>query len=306
MLLRIMVLAFLALPLVTLAACSASKPSDRDLVTADPVLEPEALAAEIANVRDLRILDVRKAEDYAKGHVAGAVNISLDDWSAAARAEGGRESQADWNARLGALGISADTRVLIYDGGSMTPAASTWFLLQHYGVRRAAIVNGGWKVIETVQPQLIASTPAPAIKAVRFTPASDRPPVLWADKDEVKAIIAKDSARIWDSRSADEYTGKMTRDNPRVGHLPKAVNLAHRSLMDEQGRVRSREELRAMLTAAGFKPGDRIVAHCQSGGRSSLAALAAVRAGFGPLENYYMSFGEWAKDESCPIIKPQG
>ncbi|GEP12482.1 hypothetical protein MMMDOFMJ_4390 [Methylobacterium gnaphalii] len=58
-----------------------------------------------------------------------------------------------------------------------------------------------------------------------------------------------------------------------------------------------------MLTGAGFVPGQRLVTHCDGGGRAALAALAAVQAGFTQLNAYYLSFADWAKDESCALIQ---
>jgi thiosulfate/3-mercaptopyruvate sulfurtransferase len=68
------------------------------------------------------------------------------------------------------------------------------------------------------------------------------------------------------------------------------------------GRLKSAEELNDLLTAAGFKPSERIVTHCDGGGRAALAALAAVRAGYTNVAAYYLSFSDWSRDESCPVV----
>jgi thiosulfate/3-mercaptopyruvate sulfurtransferase len=73
-------------------------------------------------------------------------------------------------------------------------------------------------------------------------------------------------------------------------------------LMDH-GVVHSAPVLRAVLEGVGFGPGDHIVTHCEGGGRAALAAAAAVRAGYDDVRVYYNSFGDWARDESCPIVK---
>lgn len=49
------------------------------------------------------------------------------------------------------------------------------------------------------------------------------------------------------------------------------------------------QELRAMLEGAGFRPGARIVNHCDGGGCAALAALAAVQAGYTRMDAYYLS-----------------
>ena len=53
----------------------------------------------------------------------------------------------------------------------------------------------------------------------------------------------------------------------------------------------------------GFGPSDHIVTHCEGGGRAALGAAAAVRAGFDDVRVYYLSFADWVRDESCPIVR---
>ncbi len=91
--------------------------------------------------------------------------------------------------------------------------------------------------------------------------------------------------------------------NARGGHLPGARRVGHADLLTAEGRLRQPQELRAMLESAGFSPGERIVTHCDGGGRAALAALAAVQAGFSRVDTNYLSFSDWAKDESCPIVR---
>ena len=41
----------------------------------------------------------------------------------------------------------------------------------------------------------------------------------------------------------------------------------------------------------------------EGGGRAALGAAAAVRAGFDDVRVYYLSFGDWVGDESCPVVR---
>jgi hypothetical protein len=48
------------------------------------------------------------------------------------------------------------------------------------------------------------------------------------------------------------------------------------------------------------------VTHCEGGGRVTLAvAAAAARAGFDDVRIYYLSFADWARNETCPIVRDQ-
>jgi thiosulfate/3-mercaptopyruvate sulfurtransferase len=288
--------------MITLAGAAQPAPG---AAKTDPIVEPEGLGAALKGA-DVRVLDLRDAADYEKSRVRGAVRFDLASWDPITRS-GSVPTAAALARAVGELGIGNTTKVVIYDAGGMTRAAAAWFILQHAGVDQPLVVNGGFKAVEAAAGETLTTEPAakspPAPRA--FEPRAGKGLVGWANKTAVNDAIDRPGAHIWDARTADEYTGKDARSNKRVGHLPGAVNLGHASLIGADGRLVSPEALRTMLRDKGFRPGDRIVAHCQGGGRSSLAALAAVRAGFGPVENYFMSFGEWSADETCRVVKPE-
>jgi len=122
----------------------------------------------------------------------------------------------------------------------------------------------------------------------------------------VREAIERHDAQILDTRTVGEYAGEDLRKNSRGGHMPTAINLPHKQLLDEQGKLKSPETLAAIFAEAGFKHGEPVITLCQSGGRASLAALAAERAGYGPVLNYYLSFGDWAADATCPLEQSGG
>jgi thiosulfate/3-mercaptopyruvate sulfurtransferase len=127
--------------------------------------------------------------------------------------------------------------------------------------------------------------------------------VAVAERQRVRAAVERGNAQVFDARTRAEYTGQDLRKNTRGGHIPGAINIPHKELLDEHGRLRSPGALAALFEQAGFKRGQPVITHCDGGGRASLAALAAERAGYGPVLNYYLSFGDWAADASCPVVQ---
>jgi len=121
------------------------------------------------------------------------------------------------------------------------------------------------------------------------------------DRATLKRQLGGD-AHVFDTRTRPEFTGEDMHNRTRGGHLPGARHLSHTDLLDN-GVVRPAPALRAMLERVGFGPGDHIVTHREGGGRAALAAAAAVRAGFDDVRVYYLSFADWARDESCPIVR---
>lgn len=295
--------------LCTLAALLAS-----GLVSVDErrvgdgfVVEPETLRTLLADRTaraNLHIIDVRPAAAFETRRLAHSVWLDLDAWQKAAREDG--FDPATWHKRIGALGIHPTDPVAILDDGKMTEAARVWFLLKLFGQQDAAVVDGGFALADKILPagdfeSGKAAAPAP----VRYEVGSDeKHPVGLADKNDVRKAIADKKVQILDVRSPEEFVGADLHKNPRGGHIPGAINVPHTRLLDESGRLRSSAEVKKLLEDAGLKPDAPIIAHCQSGGRAALAALAAARAGFRNISNYYMSFGEWSADTACPLIPP--
>jgi thiosulfate/3-mercaptopyruvate sulfurtransferase len=259
----------------------------------DPFVDPAALAA----LGPVRYLDARDQASFDAGHVQGAVRVPLEAWDAAIKsADTGFEKSPFWDSALGSLGIGPSVTAVAYDAGAMTNAARVWFILQYFGAK-CVILNGGWPVLAAATG--LPATAAPSGGDVRASPGSGS--VGLVDRGTLKGQL-DGAAHVFDSRTRAEFTGEDARNRPRSGHLPGARHLSHTDLMDH-GIVRPAPVLRSMMEKVGFGPGDHIVTHCEGGGRAALAAAAAVRAGFDDVRVYYLSFGDWVRDESCPVVR---
>jgi len=275
-----------------------------------PVVEAEEFAALLGSKADnqLVLLDVRSQNLYDKSHVAGAVRVDPTDWkNLSLAAETGLDHQTLWKNRIGALGVSGREPVLIYDDGSMTKAARIWFIFQHFGVPQTGVLNGGYPILQPLinDGRISVSDQQTKPMPTKLEHTDDTAArVAIVERQRVRRDVERRAVQILDTRTHEEYTGEDLRSNTRGGHLPTAMNLPHTELLDEKGRLKSPATLAAILEKAGFKRGRPIVTHCDGGGRASLAALAADRAGYGPVMNYYLSFGDWAADTTCPLEKP--
>lgn len=258
---------------------------------------------------DAVVLDVRERSAYDAGHLTGAVWLSLADWEALSLAnDTGLSHEAAWRERIGSLGIDGDDFVFVYDGGKLTQAARIWFVLQHFGAASASVVDGGWPALvrglesQTAPGATLAITTAPSTRpAVRFEPNASAS-IGLVERGALRLAIERGDVQVLDARTTEEYRGLDLRSNSRGGHLPGAISLPHTRLIDEQGCLKSIDELQRLLAGAGFERGRPVITHCDGGGRAALAALAAQRAGFGPVLNYYLSFGDWSKDSTCPVV----
>ena len=259
----------------------------------DPFVEVAALAS----LGPVHYLDARDRAAFDAGHAPGAVRVPAEEWDKAAKAADiGFDKTEYWGDALGSLGVGHSEVVVVYDDGRMTNAARAWFMLQYFGVN-AVIVNGGWPALSSATG--LPAGAEPSTGGFRAVPGAG--PVGVVDRETLKHQLDGD-AHVFDTRTRAEFTGEDARNRARSGHLPGARHLSHVDLLDG-GVVRPAPVLRTMLERVGFGPGDHIVTHCEGGGRAALAAAAAVRAGFDDVRVYYLSFGDWARDESCPIVR---
>jgi thiosulfate/3-mercaptopyruvate sulfurtransferase len=260
--------------------------------------DPFVDVAALPGLGPVRYLDVRDQAAFDAGHAPGAVRVPVEAWDAAAKAADiGFEKCAYWDDIFQSLGIGQSTLAVAYDGGRMTDAARIWFILQYFGTK-AVVLNGGWPAMSAADELPAGAGPSEAGNR----PAPGTGSVGLVDRQTLKRQLSGQQAQVFDSRTRAEFTGEDKRKNARGGHLPGARQLSHADLLDN-GLVRSAPVLRAMLEKVGFGPGDHIVTHCEGGGRAALAAAAAVRAGFGDVRVYYLSFADWARDDTCPILR---
>ena len=237
--------------------------------------DPFVDVAALSSLGPIQYLDARDRAMFDTGHVPGALCVPVEAWDKAAKsADIGFYKTAYWDEALGLLGLDQSAIAVAYDDGRMTNAARVWFFLQYFGAK-AVVLNGGWPVLSSATEL----PPAARLSTSGFRVAPGAGSVGLVDRETLKRQLDGD-AHVFDTRTRAEFTGEDMRNRTRGGHLPGARHLSHTDLLDN-GAVRPAPALRAMMERVGFGAGDHIVTHCEGGGRATLAAAAAVRAGYG-------------------------
>jgi thiosulfate/3-mercaptopyruvate sulfurtransferase len=269
---------------------AAPYPKAELLVEAADLARPEA-------ARQFHILDARPREQYLAGHLPNAAWVDHADWSKAFAA--GQDPQA-WQRRLGELGISTATRVVVYDDSATKDAARIWWILRYWGVRDVRLLNGGWQAWKAAAGRVVTDEPLFPVALGQLTSQADR----LATKDQVLAVVKNKQAQIIDARSREEYCGEATTAK-RNGAIPGAVHLEWSDVIDPKSqRFKSAAELTKLFQEAGIDLRRPAVTHCQSGGRSSVMAFALELMGAPGVRNYYRSWAEWGNADDTPIEKP--
>jgi thiosulfate/3-mercaptopyruvate sulfurtransferase len=246
------------------------------------------------------VLDARGWWAYRGGHVPGAVRISWLDHRAGRGRTGKLPRDLDALARaLAQKGVDGGTRVVVYGaaGDGWGEEGRIAWMLYYLGHPDVTVLDGGWAAWRAAGGPIERAAP-PALPPGHFS-AHPRAAVR-ATADDVAAATTT-GALVLDTRSAAEWRGSRRYWPARVGHVPGAVHLEWRDLLDAAGRLDRSPAQRLRLAARGLTPDRPVIAYCVGGVRSGEAFWALRALGFRDVRNYDGSWYEWSADPRRPV-----
>jgi thiosulfate/3-mercaptopyruvate sulfurtransferase len=222
----------------------------------------------------VRVLDVRKADDYNKEHIPTAVSLPL-----------ARVLENDTPEKIISmieeLGISERMPVVVYDDTFGALAARVAWTFQYVGHGNTALLEmtfRQWK-------ELGLETE----KQARMFPRTKHPLKInrdiYADAPYVEAANSQPGKLLVDSRE---------RLNFLTEHIPGAKNIPYTMVSSNGGILRKAEELKRFIENRGITSDAEIITYCGSVGTLSGLTYYALRlAGFQNVKLYPKSFKEW-------------
>ncbi len=252
---------------------------------------------------DWVVIDCRNLEDYAKGHIPGAISLGKD-CKKALRDGTSRvfKDASRYEKILGKVGIGNDTHVVFYgDSKSKTveSAAVGFWVLEYLGHGNVHVMNGGLDAWSKAGKPLATE---PTIKQ----PATFKAKVMKdmiATTDEILQIAKgqKKGVQLIDSRSKGEYEGSDIRAL-RGGHVPNTtINIPHTETFDmAKDPATGKDKATPFLSPdavekayASLDKNKRTIAYCQTGTRSTIAYLELRLLGFKNPANWDDSWIVW-------------
>ena len=200
------------------------------------------------------------------------------------------------------FGITPETTVVTYAEDHNPYAARLAWTLRYHGHDKVLVLDGGYeKWSKEGHPTTFFPTTAAQPSTYRVsTPGKAR-----AEADYVLTQLGNPAVVVWDTRTPEEYNGTKVRAD-RGGHIPGATHLNWTQLQHEVDGVKvlkSESEIRELLADHGITSAQEVIAHCQTGIRSSYATLVLQGLGYTEVKNYDGSWIEWANNASLPIIQ---
>lgn len=261
----------------------------------------DAAGVEAAITRGALVWDVRGADAYAKGHIAGALNIG--DAPAVLRDPNSEDfiATAQIEKILGAAGIDPTREVIVYGSRGGWQAYFGLYTLQYFGARQVRVYHDGIDDWAAAQRPLLQGPPRPTPVALKL---DDRAAAAVSiGTRELIARLGRPELQILDVRTEKEFRGEDIRAI-RGGHIPGALNipyernwvdpetaskLARRELNSSAGMsLKPVEQLKTLY--AQLDPAKETIVYCQSGARASETAGVLQQLGFKNVRVYDSSW----------------
>ena len=285
----------------TLSAQRAANPRDAVLVT------PAWLAAHLTDP-NLVLLHVGDRAEYERTHIPGARYVGVDAISLSDRSGQGLLLEMPPADRLrdslAALGISNDSRIVVYYGKDrVTQTTRVLFTLDYAGLGANARLLDGGMPAWTRDGHAVTSTPTP-VRAGTLASLTTTPIVV--DANYVRAHLGTPGVSIVDARAPSLFDGLQTggsRDMPhKTGHIAGAKSVPFAEITDSLLALKPADQLASLFAKAGVQRGDTVVAYCHIGQQATATIFAARSLGF-PVKLYDGSFEDWSRRD-LPVENP--
>jgi thiosulfate/3-mercaptopyruvate sulfurtransferase len=251
----------------------------------------------------LVLLQIGERSDFEKGHIPGAQFLEYDSISTPHGQ--GLMLELPPVAQLVSvfenLGVSNHSHVILYfETDRVTPTTRVYWTLDYLGLGdRTSILDGGLPAWRSAGKPIATDNKRPPKGSIKPAPRKE----IVADAAWVSSHLFQPGVTILDARTTEFYAGKESDGNPRDGHIPGAANLPYLSVVNQgTNKFKTPDQLKALFSTAGLKPGNLMVSYCHIGQRATVLYFTAKMLGY-PAKMYDGSWEDWSQRKDLPIVQ---
>ncbi|MEM9723926.1 MAG: 3-mercaptopyruvate sulfurtransferase [Pseudomonadota bacterium] len=244
--------------------------------------------------------DINARAAYEERHIPGAVFFDVDEIvDERSSLPNTLPPLEKFVSRVRKLGVGDGHRIVVYDQNGMFSSPRVWWMFRYFGHTEVSVLDGGLPAWIAADGPLEDLPPTPRDR--HFTPQLRS--MLLSDVTKVSEALKVGAAQIVDARSPERFSGAEgePREGMRAGHMPGALNAHYQTLLQEDGRLKSDDALRAALEAAGVDLAKPIITTCGSGVSAAILSLALTRLGHDAHSLYDGSWAEWGSSPMLPV-----
>ena len=238
------------------------------------ICDVDTLRSLIRKKKSVRVVDVRRPEDYQSEHIPTAVSLPL-----------GRVLENDNPEKmveiLEELGISDSTPVVVYDDTFGALAARVAWTFQYLGHDNTALLEitfKQWKELGLETEKEPRNFPKSKHSLAVNTS-------IYADASYIEKSESKPGKLLVDSRERLNYLSE---------HIPGAKNIPYTMVGSEHSILRKADELKRLVENRDIPNDAELITYCGSVGTlSGLTYYALKMAGYKNVKLYPKSFKEW-------------
>eukprot|EP01121_Diplochlamys_sp_Union-15-3_P010782 TRINITY_DN3060_c0_g1_i4.p1 TRINITY_DN3060_c0_g1~~TRINITY_DN3060_c0_g1_i4.p1 ORF type:complete len:311 (+),score=51.60 TRINITY_DN3060_c0_g1_i4:31-933(+) len=203
-----------------------------------------------------------------------------------------------FNKSMNEWGIENDDHVIVYDNSNQFFAsARVWWTFRVFGHKKINILAGGVPQWNKVVSEL--GEPKVTKKKGHVSPyKASFHPELVKDLKEVMNNLETKKYQVIDARSEIRWRGleKEPREGLRSGHIPNSFNVPFRSLIDKDGQLLPKQDLKGIFEKAGVDVTKPIITSCGSGVSAALLSMALWQLDNKNVSLYDGSWAEWGQE----------
>jgi len=257
-------------------------------------IEPEELAK---NLKEYKILDTRKNDLYNEGHIDGSLNFPIELTYEYMNNNGKLSNPVKMQKILQNLGLTTDSKIVVYDNGDFFDASRLFWALEVYGFKNVKLLNTGYDNWDFSSYPVSEETPI--VAKSKYISRIDNSRL--ATKFATQIATKNPNQIIIDARGEEAYKGEIS-SATRFGHIPQAQNFpASHNINYEDGNQKLQAISKLKEIYKNVDKSKKIVLYCAVG-RISATNYFALRELDYDVSNYDASWTEWGNDNSLPIV----
>ena len=240
---------------------------------------------------------------YITSHIKNSHFLSLErDLSSEKLNHGGRHPLPNMNifaAKLENIGISNDSRILLYDD-DLSVATRLWWMLKYMGINNVKILNGGINaaIDSDIEMEKGQSTYKPASLGKIDIKLNQNLLVTIQELIEMLKNKKYDYILI-DSRAPERYKGITEPYDKIAGRIPTAINIFFKEVIDEK-KIKPISDLKDIYK--NIDTSKKIIAYCGSGVTAPINIIAMDEIGINS-RLYLGSYSDYVSYEDNVVDK---